>query len=177
MLTNENPLDFLTTAPETEQWVVFHSKPRCEKKIQLLQRQKPAHIFLPCLKRVHNYGGRHREYDIPMFTGYVFGRILREDKQWYRQNPNVANIIEVIHEKTFLPPLRAIAEALQGGLDLEVYPNLQPGRKVLIIGGPMKGVEAEVIELKGRNKVVIHLELIQQSVAMEIDLAYIKPLV
>jgi transcription antitermination factor NusG len=125
---------------------------------------------------MHNYGGRHREYDIPMFTGYVFGRIFKEDRPWYRQNPNVANIIEVIHEKTFLPPLRAIAEALRSGLDLEVYPDLKPGRKVLITGGPMKGVEAEVLELKGHNKVVLHLELIQQSVAMEIDLAYLKPL-
>jgi len=154
--------------------VVLHSKPRCEKKIQLLNRQRPAHIFLPCVERVHNYGGRHRAYLIPMFTGYVFARIRREDKVWFRQNQNVANVIEVLNEDRFLSPLRAIAEALREGLDLEVLPALQPGSKVLVTGGPLKGLEAEIIELKGARRVVLHLELIQKSVAMEIDVSYLK---
>ena len=169
-----SPLDFLHPAPEGWQWVVFHSKPRCEKKVEALQRQRPAKIFLPCLERVHNYGARKRINLVPMFTGYVFGMIQKEDQRWFRQNPNVANILEVLNEKPFLAPLRAVAEALQAGMSLEVFPEMAPGRKVQIIGGPMKGLEAEVMEIKGVKNVLLRLEMIQQTVAMEIDVAYIK---
>lgn len=169
-----NPLDFLHPAPEGWQWVVFHSRPRCEKKVEALQRQRPAKIFLPCVERIHQYGGRRRVNLVPMFTGYVFGMIQREDFRWFRQNVHVANILEVVDEKAFLPPLRAVAGALQAGLQLAVYPEMAPGRRVKIIGGPMKGLEAEVQEIKGVKSVVLRLELIQQTVAMEIDVAYLK---
>lgn len=169
-----NPLDFLHPAPEEWQWVVFHSKPRCEKKVENLQRQRPAKIFLPCLERIHNYGARKRVNLVPMFTGYVFGMIKREDRRWFLQNPNVANILEVLDEEKFLTPLRAIAEALQAGMNLEVFPEMKPGRKVLITGGPMKGLEAEILEIKGVKNVLLRLEMIQQTVAMEIEVSYLK---
>lgn len=169
-----SPLDILHPAPEGWQWVVFHSKPRCEKKVENLQRLKPAKIFLPCVERVHTYGARRRVHQIPMFTGYVFGMIQQEDRRWFMQNVNVANILQVLDEPGFLSPLRAIAEALQSGMSLEVYPELGPGRKVRIIGGPMKGLEAEVMEIKGVKNVLLRLEMIQQTVAMEIDVAYLK---
>lgn len=174
MQTAENPLDFLNPSPEGWQWVVFHSKPRCEKKVESLQRQRPAHIFLPCLERIHNYGARKRVNQIPMFTGYVFGMIQKEERRWFMQNANVANILEVVDEKHFLIPLRAIATALEEGMNLEVFPDFTPGRKVQITGGPMKGLEAEVKEIKGKSTVLLRLDMIQQTVAMEIDMAYLK---
>lgn len=168
------PSEQLRPAPEGWQWVVFHSKPRCEKKVESLQRQRPAEIFLPTLERVHNYGGRKRVNQIPMFPGYVFGMIRSEDLRWFRQNANVANILTVVDEAHFLEPLRAVALALQAGMSMEVFPELEPGRAVQITGGPMKGLEAEVAEVRGKNTVFIRLEMIQQTVAMEIDLAYLK---
>ncbi|MDF3130854.1 transcription termination/antitermination NusG family protein [Kiritimatiellaeota bacterium B1221] len=166
--------DFLHPSPEGWQWVVFHSKPRCEKKVENLQRLRPAKIFLPCIERIHNYGARKRVNHIPMFTGYVFGMIQKEDRRWFMQNPNVANILDVVDETQFLVPLKAIAEALQNGMNLEVFPDFSPGRKVQITGGPMKGLEAEVTEIKGKTTVLLRLDMIQQTVAMEIDMAYLK---
>ncbi|MGA0369180.1 MAG: hypothetical protein ACO3N7_06985, partial [Kiritimatiellia bacterium] len=131
-------------------------------------------IYLPCIERVHTYGARKRVNWVPMFTGYVFGMIQKEDRNWFRQNPNVANIIEVVDEEKFLVPLRAIAKALAEGMNIEVFPQMAPGKKVMIIGGSMKGLEAEVVEIRGVKTVLLRLEMIQKSVAMEIDVAYLK---
>jgi hypothetical protein len=38
----------------------------------------------------------------------------------------------------------------------------------------MKGLEAEVIEVKGVKNVLLHLDMIQQTVAMEIEVSYLK---
>ncbi len=170
----DDPLEFLRPSPEHLQWVVLHTKPRCEKKLVLHSRQKQARTYMPTVRRVHNYGKRVRHHDVPLFNGYVFAQIERADRAWFRQNPYVANLIEVMEEERMLASLRTVAEALRAEVPVEVLPFLQPGRTVKIIGGPMKGAEAVVAEIKGKNRVILHLELIQQSVAMEIDAAYLK---
>jgi transcription antitermination factor NusG len=167
-------LDILTPATEGEQWVVLHSKPRCEKKVVALQALHPADMFLPCVKRAHNYGARVRTYEIPMFTGYVFAKLRDEDKSWYRQNHQVANLIEITDERKLLEPLRAIATALEAGAEMEVLPFLKPGQRIRVTGGSLKGLETEIIEIRGEKRIVIQVEMIQQSVALEMDPAYIK---
>ncbi len=167
--------DLLRPAPPGWQWVVLHTKPRCEKKIQLMGRMKEAVTYLPTLRRVHNYGARVRHFDVPMFTGYVFSMIRSDDKTWFRQNPYVANLMEVAREASLLGPLRAIASSLAAGQELEVLDYLQPGKPVRITGGPMKGLEAVIAEVRGKDKIILHLELIQQSVVLEISAAYVKP--
>lgn len=171
-----SPLDILTPAPEHWSWHVLHTKPRCEKKVLALSALKQAEFYLPSTQRAHEYGSRKRIYDVPLFTGYVFGRMPDEAISWYRGNQYVANIIPVVDEEKLLTPLRAIATALDSGLELDVLPDMIPGSRVKIIAGPLKGLETEIYELSGQNTVVIQLEMIQKSVAIEIELSHLKRL-
>ena len=171
---SDDPLEFLQPSPGGRQWVVLHTRPRCEKKLVRHSRQRDAIAWLPTVRRVHNYGKRVRHHDVPLFNGYVFAQIDTQDRDWFRGSPYTANLIEVRHEMRLLAPLRAVAEALRAEVPVEVLPFLQPGRTVKIIGGPMKGAEAVIAEIKGKHRVILHLELIQQSVAMEIDPAYLQ---
>ncbi len=169
------PSSILIPADEQSIWTVLHCRPRCEKKVVGLQRIRPAVMFLPSIERVHHYGARVRRYEVPLFGGYVFAKLLKEDLSWYRQNQYVANVMEVVDEKKFLQPLLAVACALGEGKPLEVLPQLQPGQKVFITGGSMKGLEAEIGEVKGETCLLLKIELIQQTVALEIDPAFVKP--
>jgi transcription antitermination factor NusG len=173
-LPPDHPLALLTPAPPDQRWVVLHTRPRCEKKLVHHARLRPCRTYLPTTRRAHNYGRRVREYDVPLINGYVFACVQNEDLTWFRNNPYVANLLEVPDEAQFLAPLRAMADALSRGLDMEVLPYLKPGKTIVIIGGPMKGLEAVIAEVKGKNKVILQLELIRQSVALEIDTAWIK---
>lgn len=172
--SSHSALELLQPAPEGWQWVVLHARPRCEKKIEGLARQREARFFLPCVDRVHNYGGRVRTNRVPMFPGYIFGLIRREDRLWFRQSQYVANLLEVLNENRLIEALRAVAVALEEEIPLDVLPFLQSGTRVCIIGGPMKGLEAVIAEVKGRHQVILQLDLIQQSVALEIDAAFLK---
>jgi transcription antitermination factor NusG len=59
---------------------------------------------------------------------------------------------------------------------MEVMPYLQPGQRIRVTGGSLKGLETEIIEVRGENRIVIQVEMIQQSVLLEIDPAYIQAL-
>jgi transcription antitermination factor NusG len=166
--------DLLTPAPEGWQWVVLHAKPRCEKKVVSLTAIKEAECYLPCTTRVHTYGKRERKHEVPLFPGYVFGRMPSEHIPWYRANENVANVIPVLDEKKLLAPLQSIAASLEAGLELEVTAPLGPGTRVKVTAGPLKGLETEVHSISGSNRVVLELEMIQKIVTVEIDAAYLK---
>lgn len=136
--------------------------------------QKQADLYLPCSTRVHTYGNRDRRYKVPLFNGYVFGRMPEDHVAWYRSNNNVANVIPVVSEAKLLEPLRAIATALDSGMEMEVLPPLTPGTQVLLTAGPLKGLETEVHEISGTNKVIIQLEMIQKIVAIEVEVTHLK---
>jgi len=173
---DQDPSSLLTPSGDSTLWAVIHCRPRCEKKVLSLQRQRPADMFLPCIERVHNYGSRVRRYEVPLFGGYVFAKLRREDVTWYNQNQYVARVMEVVDEKKFLTPLQAVAHALEDGHNLEVLPQLRPGQSVRITGGSMKGLEAEIGEVKGEQCLLLHIDMIQQTVVMEINPSFVKPL-
>jgi len=167
-------LDLLSPAPDGWVWTVLHTRPRCEKKVVALAPLKEAEFFLPCTTRVHEYGNRKRTYELPLFVGYVFGKMPKEHISWYRGNQYVANMIPVVHEEKFLAPLRTIASALASGLEMEVLPDMTPGAKVQITAGPLKGLETEIHEVAGDHKVIIQLEMIQKSVSIEVEVSHLK---
>lgn len=167
--------DLLIPSAEGEDWIVFHTKPRCEKKLEALCRSKGVPAFLPCITRKHQYGARERAYEVPMFSGYLFARVPLHQQQWFRQNHYVANMLPVTDEAGFLQVLRGIHRALGEGLDLEVLPFLKPGTPVVVTAGPMKGLEAEIAEVEGRNRVVLRLEMLQKTVLLPTEAEYLKP--
>ena len=92
-----------------------------------------------------------------------------------RQNRYVANLLEVVDQTTLVSQLQQIRMALQAGDVLEVMPYLEKGKPVRVMGGPFKGLEGIILRIKGQTKVVINVDMIQQSVAVEVDSAYLGP--
>lgn len=58
---------------------------------------------------------------------------------------------------------------------VEMYNTpLQPGQAIQVIKGPLAGLEGEFIEMDGRSKVVVHLDLLG-SAGVDIPRSYIEP--
>jgi transcription antitermination factor NusG len=52
---------------------------------------------------------------------------------------------------------------------------LKAGSKVMIEAGPLTGLEGIFIEAKGGHRLVLSVTLLQRSVAVEIDSAFVRP--
>jgi len=55
------------------------------------------------------------------------------------------------------------------GTRAEPHPFLTVGRRVRIAAGPLKGMPGVLLKKKGSYRFVISIELIQRSVAIEVD--------
>ena len=65
--------------------------------------------------------------------------------------------------------LHRIREFLGQGWRAEPHPYLQVGRRARVVRGPLAGMEGIVLRRKNRNRLVISFDLIQRSMAIEID--------
>jgi len=156
-------------------WVVLHARPRCEKKIVDFCGRNDMPVYLPLRRKSHRYGSRERSFDSPLFPGYTFCVATPQQRSLLRQNRYVANLLEVADQAKLVDQLQQIATALDVGDVVEVMPYLEAGKQVRVTGGPLKGLEGIVARIKGKTKVVISVDMIRQSVAMEVDSSYLSP--
>lgn len=165
----------LEMAPAGWSWYVVHARPRCEKKVADLVLQQKGKVFLPLLRKVHFYGRRRRVFWLPLFSGYVFICAPDSLKTWLLQNQNTANVLPVPRQEELVHQLNAVRIAMAAGAQLEVLPYLEAGQKVMIHGGSMKGVEGVVVRTKGKDRVILNVDMIGTAVAMEIESVFLKP--
>src|SRR3984885_981806 len=68
----------MTSVPVSEmglrQWFALAVKPRFDKTVARALDNKGFETFLPLYKKRHDYGARSREFELPLFPGYLFCR-------------------------------------------------------------------------------------------------------
>jgi transcription antitermination factor NusG len=72
--------------------------------------------------------------------------------------------------------MAAILTAVESGLPSRPWPFLQVGNKVRIEYGPLSGVEGILVGFKAHQRLVLSVTLLQRSVAVQVDEAWIRPL-
>lgn len=167
------PVELVPGPPGTG-WLVLHARPRCEKKVEELCRQQGAPAYLPLLSVKRRYGARVRVHTKPLFTGYLFTLATPAQTQYLQQNRLVANTLAVVDEARFLAQLRAVQRTLSSGTPVDVMPHVREGRPVEVTSGPLKGVTGLVVRVKGRDRVVVNVDMIGYAMAMEVDASMLK---
>lgn len=161
---------------ESRRWVVAHVRPRREKKVLAEAMRQGLSVYLPLHQRTHRYGARERTYDLPLFPGYVFCQGEPDQVRWLGQNRHVANLLEVLDQEHLVGQLRHLQAALQAGALTEAMPYLESGRRVRVQAGPLRGLEGCIMRLKGQTRIVLNVDMIRESVAVEVDSSLLAPL-
>ncbi|GAC1688100.1 MAG: hypothetical protein NVS9B5_27150 [Terriglobales bacterium] len=65
--------------------------------------------------------------------------------------------------------------AVSEGIKPQPWPYIEAGEKVRITQGTLSGLEGILINFKGSHRVVLSVTLLQRSVALEVDAAWLVP--
>ncbi len=66
--------------------------------------------------------------------------------------------------------IAAIQKLVQSGLAYDPYPYLKEGAFVRVVRGPLQGVEGILLEKRKKHLLVLSVDLIQQSAALQVDI-------
>jgi len=157
-------------------WYVLHTKSRREKKLVTRCAALGIPNYLPLRKSVTMSTGRRHVANVPLFPGYAFAYLCREDRTNVYRTGHTANVIDVFDQEGLLADLQRIRDAQERGACLVPERVVTRGTRVRIIDGPLIGLEGVVKILKGRTRLVLSVDCIQQAVSCEADKSMVVPL-
>jgi transcription antitermination factor NusG len=173
----ENKMSY-GTEDSRPHWFAAYTIPRHEKHVQELLTERGIENFLPLYRATRQWKKScPAVLDLPLFPTYVFVRIGRMARGRVLSMPGVLSIVGSPNRPWPLPDSEM--EALQLGIQahkIEPHPYLRFGETVRIKAGLMSGVEGILIRKKNEFRVVITVNTIMRSVAVEVDVDDIEPL-
>ncbi len=159
-------------------WYAVHTSSRHEKRVAEQLEGKRIDHFLPVYEAVHRWKDRRVTLHLPLFPGYVFVRIPLKNRLAVQEIPGVAQIVGFGGHPVALPDneMEALRTGLAAQLRAEPHPYLVIGDRVRVVRGPLAGAEGILIRKKDKIRVVLSLELIMRSVAVEVDASDLEAL-
>jgi transcriptional antiterminator NusG len=159
-------------------WFAVRVRSNHERIAAAHLRERGYEEFSPAWKTERRWSDRTKEIDQFLFPGYVFCRLNPSDRLPVLTAPGVVDLVGFgkIPAPIPDPEIENVRQMVQSGLFVMPWPFLEVGHRVLIERGPLAGVEGILDEVKGKCRLVVSVQLLQRSVAAEVDRDWIRPL-
>jgi transcription antitermination factor NusG len=159
-------------------WYVAQTQARHEKRAAEQLQSRGFEHFLPLYEKVSRWKDRRVRLQLPLFECYLFIRLVLREQLRALEIPSIVRLVGFSGLPAALPD--AEIESLRNGflrkMHCEPYPYLTIGQRVRVVHGPLEGREGILIRKKNQLRVVISIDLIRRSVALEVDSADIEGL-
>jgi transcription antitermination factor NusG len=151
-------------------WYAIHTRHQHEKTIGHHLQQLGFDVFVPLYRAVHQWKDRRKQLDLPLFPCYVFfaGDLSRRFE--ILNTPGVFSLVASAGKPAIIPQaeLEAVRTAAAIPERVEPHDYWQCGERVRIMGGAMAGLEGLVARKKDSVRVVLSVEILCRSVAVEV---------
>jgi transcription antitermination factor NusG len=155
------------------------TRARHERVVLQRFREKGLTTFLPLVTEVRRWSDRQKVLELPLFSCYLFVKIMNtnEDRQRVLFTESVFDFVGVPRQGTPIPDeqIEAVRTIVEERVSWHSHPFLKIGQRVRIRSGALDGVEGILIDRNGRDTLVISVDLIQRSMAIQIDGYSVEP--
>jgi transcription termination/antitermination protein NusG len=162
-------------ATATGSWYALYTRSHCEQLVYEQLVAKGFHLFLPKIQVWSQRAGIKQRIAVPLFPGYLFLQSL-VDSAIYLEVHTARGLVRILGhgwDRLAVVPeeeIHAIYTVLRSRLPIHPHPYLREGQRVRIRHGPLNGVEGLLVGGKAnKGRLVLSVELLQQSVAVEVD--------
>jgi transcription antitermination factor NusG len=159
-------------------WFAVQTRPKHEKSVSALLEFKGYEQLLPLYQSWHRSSGRMKSVLLPLFKGYLFCRFDPIRRLPILMTPGVSSIVGRGREPEPLPSeeIARIKASCTSGLQTTPWPYLESGDLVRVECGPLQGVEGIFINEKNTCRLVVSVEILRRSVAVEVDRDWVRPI-
>ncbi len=155
----------------TPGWFALTVRPNHEYAATRGLSNQGLETYLPLYRTRKRWSDRVRESDAVLFPGYVFCRFGLREKLRVLQAPGVRSIVGTGKEPVPVEEdeISAVRAVLSSGRAIVPWPYLRIGQRVIIDHGPLAPLRGVILRTKGSWRVVVSVEALGSSVAVEID--------
>lgn len=159
-------------------WYALVVKPNHEKAVCEHLKAAGLVAYVPLYRSRHHWSDRYKEVQLPLFPGYGFCRFSYRSRVCVLRIPGIHSIVTAGHNPAPIPAseIDAIDAMVRSGLPVQPWPFLKVGERVVVSSGPLRGVEGILVEFKKTWQVIVSVEILQRSVAVEVDRESVTPI-
>ena len=155
----------------TGTWYVLHVKPRTEKKVMAYLERYGFFRYLPLLVKVTKVQRRKVRRELPIFPGYVFTRLLPDQRIKMLQTNLIVRTIPVPRPREMIHQLRQVNRATRATLQemKKLACTFKSGDYVRVKSGPLRGTEGYVRYDGEQATICLNVEALGAGVALTIS--------
>ncbi len=172
-----NLRDIDRRADDPSSWWAIYTRHQHEKTVSKVLSGKGFEVFLPLYESVRRWKDRNKTLSLALFPCYVFVRGGLDRRLQVLMTPGVHTILSAGERVAIIPneEIDAIRLAANSTADIEPHPFLRCGEKVRVTRGSLEGVVGVLIRKKSIYRLVLSVEMLAQSVSVEIDASDVEP--
>jgi transcription antitermination factor NusG len=161
----------IQSAASGRNWYALFTRHQHEKSVAFALSNKSHEVYLPLYRSMRRWQDRAKQIWLPLFPCYVFIRDGMDRQLQIVTTPGIIHIVgwggrPAIVPRTQLDFARRIIESR---FHVETHPYLQCGDRVRVKTGPLIGLEGILTRKKEIARLVVTMEMLGQSAAVEID--------
>jgi transcription antitermination factor NusG len=168
--------DIYGSMDESSWWAVY-TRHQHEKAVAQVLSSKGFEVFLPLYDSVRRWKDRNKTLSLPLFPCYVFVRGGLDRRLQIVTTPGIHTILYTGERIAFIPndEIDSIRRVVDSPLLVEPHPFLRCGEKVRVTRGSLEGVVGVLVRKKSLFRLVLSVEMLAQSVSVEIDASDVEP--
>jgi transcription antitermination factor NusG len=163
----------MTADKDSKKWFAIYVKSRNEKKVFKSLNDIGIESFLPLITKIKQWSDRKKKVEEPLFNSYLFVNIPLSD---YYKVLNVNGVVRFIcFEKKPVEVPENQMEAIKKYIcDTDIHDvdyesiNFKEGELVRIKSGQMKDLTGRFVEIKGKHRIMIEIEVVGQYLPINI---------
>lgn len=159
-------------------WYAVYTCSQHEKRVAEQLANKEITCFLPLREVQREWRNRKiATVQFPLFSGYLFVNIPLSARLKVLETPGVVRLVGFgrLPEPVPEEQVYALLSLLESKFQYDRHPYLNAGTRVLVKSGPLRGTQGILVRRKGKCKLIISVDLIRQSVALEINADCVEP--
>jgi len=157
-------------------WYALHTNFQHEKAVARMLNQKGFDTFLPLYDVAHRWKDRTKQLSLPLFPCYVFIHGGLDRRLQVLGTPGVHGFVGWSGRAAPIPAeeIEAVLRTIESSLKVEPHPFLKRGDWVRVKSGPLQGIEGILIRKKNLFRLLLSVEMVQKSVAVEVDVTAVE---
>jgi transcriptional antiterminator RfaH len=160
-----------------KKWYAVYTSPRAEKQVHKRLVEQAIETFLPLQKTIRQWSDRKRIIDKPLISSYVFVRIIPKFFPVVYKTYGVVKFITFEGKPVAIPQKQIDNLKLLVNSDAEIEvtgEKFEKGNNVEVINGSLVGLTGELINIGGKNRVIIRIDRLDQNIVVTIPMTFLK---
>ena len=159
-------------------WLAVYTRSRYEKKLHKELESMGIECYLPLRIQEKQWSDRIKKVEEPLLRSYVFVKV--SNKEYY----DVLNAVGAVRYVTFAGKAAVIQDKqiedlkqflIHYNAETKVtHEDLEIGDMVKVRKGPLEGVQGEMVQFRGKNKIVLRFKDLGLCVHTEIKMSDIE---